>query len=84
MIALLTNPLFRWAGGALAILAVMGGIYLKGRADGSQAVMDRLAADRITILKDNQEIDHEVLRADDTGLCALLGGCELPDDADRN
>lgn len=34
MIAFLFSPLGRYVGGALAILAVAGGIYLKGHSDG--------------------------------------------------
>lgn len=49
-------------------------VYMQGK----QAVLDKLAADRITILKDGKEIDNEVLSADDDALCRLLGGC-LPD-----
>lgn len=71
------------AGGLALVLAATaaGGLYLKGRADGRAAVLARLQADRITILKDGREIDDEVLGADDDALCALLGGCGLPDGA---
>lgn len=62
--------------GALAVAAVTTtGVYVKGRADGRAAVTAKLAEDRITLLKDGKEIDHEVLAADDAGLCAILGGC---------
>ena len=47
---------------------------------GKTAVLDRLKDDRITILKDGRRIDDEVLRADDSALCGMLGGC-LPDES---
>lgn len=67
-------------GAVAASLAVLGGMYLKGRSDGRAAVMAKLQADRVKILKNNQEITNEVLNSDDDGLCLLLGGCGLPDD----
>lgn len=66
-----------------AVLTVMAGLaWSHGCAyrSGKSAVLDRLKDDKITILKDGRKIDNEVLNADDPGLCALLGGCELPDD----
>lgn len=57
---------------------VVGGAYLKGRADGRAVVLEQIRTDRITILKDGKEVDDAVLGADDLGLCAMLGGCELP------
>lgn len=69
------SPAGKALGAVLAVALVCGGLYLWGHHDGRQAVLDRLAADRITILKDGKAIDHEVLDADDDGLCALLGGC---------
>lgn len=44
MVALLLTPLARWAFGALAVLAVLGGIYAKGRHDGRAACESRIAA----------------------------------------
>ena len=78
-LGLLLSPAGKAVGGILAVLAVAGAIYVKGRVDGRGGLLDDLAADRITILKDGKEIDDEVLAADDAVLCALLGGCELPD-----
>jgi hypothetical protein len=67
------------AAGALATLvACSGASYLKGRSDGRAVVEGRLASDRVTILLDGREIDHETLGLDDTGLCAVLGGCGVP------
>ncbi len=75
MIALLSSPLARALAGVGLVLAVSGGLYLKGRHDGRQAVYQALAEDRVKILKDGREIDAEVLSADDDALCRLLGGC---------
>jgi hypothetical protein len=76
-----TGTLTPWlVAGVLAFSGVaLGGAYFKGRADGRAAVIERLQSDRITILKDGRKIDDEVLGADDDALCALLGGCGLPE-----
>jgi hypothetical protein len=79
----LKSPLGRALAGVLAILVVAGGIYLKGRHDGRGAVLRGLQDDRVTILKDGKQIDEKVLGANDSALCSLLGGCELPDDGDH-
>jgi len=44
VVALLLTPLARWIFGALAVLAVLGGIYAKGRHDGRAACESRVAA----------------------------------------
>lgn len=78
-----TGALTVWlVAGALTFTGVIAGsAYLKGRADARTAIAARLQNDRITILQDGQEIDDEVLGADDDALCALLGGCGLPEPA---
>lgn len=67
------------AGKVLGVLLlagfIAGAIYIKGRHDGRDGLLQKLAADRVTILKDGKAIDHEVLSADDDALCSLLGGC---------
>lgn len=68
-------------GAALAVCAVCGVIYLKGRVDGRAGLTADLAADRVTVLVDGKEIDEKVLGADDPVLCALLGGCLVPEHA---
>lgn len=50
-------------------------VYNAGKA----TVRAELLQARVTILKDGKEIDAEVLAADDSALCDLLGGCVLPD-----
>lgn len=82
MLSIVTGFLFSRTGkivaGIVAIMVGIGGVYIKGRSDGKQVILDKLADDRITILKDGEEIDNEVFSADDDALCAFLGGC-LPD-----
>lgn len=79
----LASKLGQTLGAILLVLAVATGLYLYGHHRGTVSVLQRLQSDRITILKDGRKIDEEALGADDTGLCALLGGCELPDDGDH-
>jgi len=38
IIAFFFSPLGRWIGGALIIVALIGGIYMKGHSDGSSRV----------------------------------------------
>lgn len=75
VIGWLLSPAGKVLGGAIAVAAALGAVWLHGAAHGRASVVSRLAEDRITLLKDGREIDHEVLGADDAGLCALLGGC---------
>ncbi|MBN8244690.1 hypothetical protein JF546_16865 [Nitratireductor aquimarinus] len=79
----LLSPLGKALAAVLAVSAIAGGVYLYGHQRGAALVLQRLQSDRITILKDGRKIDEEALGADDTGLCALLGGCELPDGGDH-
>ena len=44
MIALALSPIGRWAFGVLAVLAVLGGLYAKGRHDGRVSAESRIAA----------------------------------------
>lgn len=71
----------RAACGLLAVGLALGAIYIKGRSDGRANVLERLAAERVTILKDGKAIDDATDLLDDDGLCAVLGGCGLPDTA---
>ncbi len=86
MIEMPTRGLTGWlVAGALAYSAVIGGSgYLKGRADGRSKLVEQLQEGRVTILKDGKEIDYAVLAADDDGLCALLGGCQLHEHPGRD
>ncbi len=62
-------------GAVLAAGLVIGGSYWHGYANGKEAVLQKLKDERITLLKDGQKIDDEVLNADDAELCELLGSC---------
>jgi hypothetical protein len=75
MMAWLTGGVGKLVIAGVAGAALLAGAYFTGRADGAATVRARLAADRITILKDGREIDLETLNLDDAGLCAVLGGC---------
>lgn len=66
-------------GAVIVVLAGLAWSHLWVYGAGKDSVLNRLKDDRITVLKDGRAIDDEVLRADDTMLCTLLGGC-LPDD----
>jgi hypothetical protein len=74
------GTLLKIALGALAASGIAFFVgYGFGYSGGRKAVYDDLQANRIQILKDGKHIDEKALAADDPGLCALLGGCELPD-----
>ncbi len=63
------------AWGVIAALLTFSHLYAIQYGKG--VILSQLSSDRIKVLKDGQEVDKEVLAADDVGLCALLGGCEL-------
>jgi len=69
------SPLYKFGVAAVAGLMMFGGIYMKGRSDGYAKAMTRLAADRVQILKDGQDITNEIRNSDDDVLCDVLGGC---------
>lgn len=64
----------RWVMGGVAILAIVGGIYLKGRTDGTvacvasqQAQMDKMEAYVKAVrerVERNQPLDDDILRTD--------------------
>lgn len=54
--------------------------YAWGYNGGKQAILAKLQADRITVLKDGKRIDDQVLSADDDALLCLLTQCVQPDD----
>lgn len=54
IISFIVSPVGRYLAGALAILAVVGGIYMKGRSDGKAVVRAQWeAAERAAIEKGN-------------------------------
>lgn len=65
--------------GAGIVVAVLAASHAWTYNAGKNAVLSKLQDDRVTILKDGNEIDEKVLSADDSALCAILGGC-LSDD----
>lgn len=75
MLAFMLSPAGRTVAGLALALALLGAAYLKGRSDGRQSILDRLAAAQVEIFKDGRRIDEKVLGADDAALCELLGGC---------
>ncbi|RWE90213.1 hypothetical protein [Mesorhizobium sp.] len=75
LLGMALSPVGKAIGVVLLAAALVGGVYVKGRADGRARVLSQIADDRITILKDGKKIDEQVLAADDDALCALLGGC---------
>ena len=68
-------------GAVVAVALVIAGAYVAGRKSGENALLARLAADRVEIIKDGEKIDAEALSADDDALCRLLGGCRVPDES---
>ena len=70
-----TLRLYIYAGVAAAFLAANSLSYFKGRSDSKAAIMAKLQADRVRILKDGKEITEDVLKLDTDGLCDVLGGC---------
>jgi len=75
------SPAGKAVGALLLAAAVLGGIYILGRHAGRDAVLTSLANDKVTILKEGRAIDHAADLLDDSGLCAVLGGCGVPGDA---
>lgn len=59
---------------------ISGPVYFYGKSVGRADLVGELQEDRVNILKDGKKIDEKAYVADDASLCALLGGCELPDD----
>lgn len=65
----------------LAVVALVGITigFVAGHIHGSNAtsaaIQSKLANDRVTILKDGKQIDEKAFTADDSVLCAMLGGC---------
>lgn len=75
------SPAGKAVGALLAVGVLLGGIYILGRHAGRDAVLSTLANDKVTILKEGRAIDHAADLLDDSGLCAVLGGCSMPEPA---
>lgn len=73
MIAFIISPLGRAIGGALAIIAIIGGIYWKGRNDGANAIEQKQQAQRADDLEKRLEIERAAQP------CLADTNCVLPD-----
>lgn len=65
-------------GAAIGVAALLTFTHVYVYNAGKDTVLARLKDQRIEVLKDGKKIDAEVLAADDSTLCDILGGCELP------
>lgn len=62
---------------AVIVLGALGWGYASAYKSGKDAVVQKLQADRVEILKDGKSIDENVLSTDDDGLvCLLLDNCK--------
>lgn len=73
MIGFLLSPVARYIGGAIAILAIIGGIYWKGHSDGSASVERKLAERRAAEIETARQIER------DAAACNTDPECLLPD-----
>lgn len=71
--------LYLYIGAIVAGLLVMGYVGRTIYVAGQNSIVTKLKDSRITLLKDGKEIDEKVLSADDSELCAFLGGCVQSD-----
>jgi len=62
-------------GGLIVLPLAFGSGYVMGIRYHKATVESRMKDERITILKDGKKIDDQVFNADDSALCAMLGGC---------
>lgn len=67
---------------AVGVAACIGFSYAKGYSNGKEAILAKLAADRVVILKDGVKVDEKVLAADDNELVCMLVDCVQPNDGD--
>lgn len=79
MIGVLLSPVGRWIGGAVALLAVIGGIYLKGASDERRNQKAKADAARIEHITDARELRNEIEKLDcddllDRAIGRLSGG----------
>lgn len=73
MLALLLGPFGRYLGGAALIVAVLGGIYWKGRNDGQDSFLEQLRARREAEAATAAEIERRA------AACSADPQCVLPD-----
>ena len=79
MLAFAFSPLGRWVVGALAILAVVGGVYLKGRLAGVASEKAKQAQETLNNLRDRNKTDETVNKLPAPDLDRELGRWMLPD-----
>lgn len=63
---------YLYAGAAILVVAALWFTYNAGR----QSVLQRLASDKVEVLKDGKKVDAAVYAADDDGLICLLYPCD--------
>jgi len=73
LIAFILSPIGRYIGGAVAILAIVGGIYWKGRNDAANAIEQELQAKRASELETARKIERDAIA------CNLDPQCVQPD-----
>ncbi len=54
--------------------------FWKGGSAKEAYLLSQTKSQQIEVYKDGKKIDEQVLSATDSGLCAVLGGCEMSDD----
>lgn len=60
MMFLFWNKFKGWVIGAVAALALLGGVYLKGRTDQKNTNQNKELKDRLTSIKKSKEVSDEV------------------------
>lgn len=67
------SPLGRWFVGGLAVLAVVGGVYLKGRFAGVASEKAKQAEETLNNLRDRNKTDDAINKMPPTDLDRELG-----------
>jgi len=62
VITFLLSPVGRWIAGALAILAIIGGIYFKGRMDGKGAYRSQVEREITDAVRKGNSAREKALR----------------------
>lgn len=73
--------------GLALLLAAFVGIFAYGqyeRAQGKREYRETLLKARVITKDQVRSVDNEVFSADESALCVMLGGCELPDESADN
>jgi hypothetical protein len=67
IVSFLLSPIGRWVGGSLVILAIVGGIYVKGRVDGRAAYKAKIERQIQDAVKKGTDARSDALRELDAG-----------------